>query len=100
MFKATDDIEKLVLIEIGPRFTMTPIKAFEGSLGGEALWQNPEYIGPSKLRSKKYESFQKKRDEKELAKSYKNHIIRTGRNPDAYLGDAFEESANDEESDE
>jgi len=57
MFKATDDIDKLVLIEIGPRFTLTPIKAFEGSLGGEALWQNDKYIGPSKLRSKKYESF-------------------------------------------
>lgn len=38
MFRATDDIEQLVLIEIGPRFTLTPIKAFDGSLGGEALW--------------------------------------------------------------
>lgn len=38
MFKSTDDISKLVLIEIGPRFTMNPIKAFEGSMGGEALW--------------------------------------------------------------
>ena len=31
-------IEKLVLIEIGPRFALNPIKAFEGSMGGEALW--------------------------------------------------------------
>jgi len=38
MFKSTDDISKLVLIEIGPRFTMNPIKAFEGIMGGEALW--------------------------------------------------------------
>jgi ribosome biogenesis protein BRX1 len=28
MFRAGDDISQLVLIEIGPRFTMTPIKAF------------------------------------------------------------------------
>ena len=40
MFKATDDISQLVLIEIGPRFSLTPIKGFEGSLGGEALYQN------------------------------------------------------------
>jgi len=57
MFKASDDIDKLVLIEIGPRFTLTPIKAFDGSLGGEALWQNGDYIGPTKMRSKKYETF-------------------------------------------
>jgi len=57
MFTAIDDIDKLVLIEIGPRFCLTPIKAFEGSLGGEALWQNENYIAPSKLRSKKYEAF-------------------------------------------
>ena len=46
MFKSTDDISKLVLIEIGPRFVMNPIKCFEGSMGGEALWQNPKYIAP------------------------------------------------------
>jgi ribosome biogenesis protein BRX1 len=75
MFKAVDDIDKLVLIEIGPRFTLTPIKAFEGSLSGEALWQNGEYIAPTKLRGKKYDSFQKKRDEKEFAKVYKKTIL-------------------------
>ena len=37
-FTKEDDIDKLVLIEIGPRFSMTPIKAFAGSLGGETLW--------------------------------------------------------------
>ena len=93
MFKATDDIDKLVLIEIGPRFTLTPIKAFEGSLGGEALWQNDKYIGPSKLRSKKYESFQKKRNEKIDAKSYKDQVIKEGRDPDAYLGEAFDDAS-------
>lgn len=38
IFTAKDDIEKLVLIEIGPRFALNPIKAFQGSMGGEALW--------------------------------------------------------------
>ena len=56
-FTEKDDIEKLVLIEIGPRFCMNPIKAFEGAMGGEALWQNPAYVAPAKLRSKKYDAF-------------------------------------------
>jgi ribosome biogenesis protein BRX1 len=56
-FTAEDDIEKLILIEIGPRFTMNPIKAFEGSMGGETLWQNEKYIAPTKQRSKRFESF-------------------------------------------
>lgn len=97
MFKASDDIEKLVLIEIGPRFAMTPIKAFEGSLGGEALWQNAEYIAPSKLRSKKYDAFQKKRETKELLKEYKETVLREGEDPDAYLEDAFEDESGSQE---
>jgi ribosome biogenesis protein BRX1 len=37
-FTETDDIEKLMLIEIGPRFCLQPIKAFDGTMGGDALW--------------------------------------------------------------
>ena len=97
MFKAGDDIQKLVLIEIGPRFTMTPIKCFEESLGGPALWQNHEYIAPTKLRSKRYEEFSKKRDKKLAQKDYYEQIRKDGKDPDAYLGNAFE-SSNSEES--
>lgn len=38
------------LAEIGPRFVMNPVKIFDGSFGGEALWENPEYVSPSKYR--------------------------------------------------
>lgn len=99
MFTKTDDIDKLVLIEIGPRFTLTPIKAFEGSLGGEALWQNGDYIAPTKLRSKKFESFIKKRDEKEEAKQYKDKVLAEGKHPDAYLENAFDGESSEESSD-
>ena len=78
MFKETDDPDSLVLIEIGPRMTLTPIKMFEESLGGEALWQNPAYITPAKKRGKGYARFtqlkqrdtmlMKKRDKKRLYK--------------------------------
>jgi ribosome biogenesis protein BRX1 len=54
-FTEKDDIEKLTLIEIGPRFTLVPIKIFDGTMGGDALWQNSTYITPGKLRSRKYD---------------------------------------------
>jgi ribosome biogenesis protein BRX1 len=37
-FKEDDDIEKLMLIEIGPRFCLHPIKVLDGALSGETLW--------------------------------------------------------------
>ena len=99
-FTAEDDIEKLVLIEIGPRFSMNPIKAFEGSMGGEALWQNAAYIAPAKLRGKKYDSFVKKRLDKESRKAEKHDVLKKGKDPESYLLDAFgsDESGNTSES--
>lgn len=38
------------LCEIGPRFVMNPVKIFEGSFGGEPLWENSDYVSPSKHR--------------------------------------------------
>jgi len=61
-FTADDDIEKMTLIEIGPRFSLNPIKLFDGSMGGDTIWQNPNFITPTKARSKKYAQFEKKRD--------------------------------------
>jgi len=63
-FTEKDDVEKLVLIEIGPRMTLQPIKMFDGSLGGKALWQNSAFIAPSKLRGKKVGEYLRKRDSK------------------------------------
>jgi len=69
---------------------MNLIKAFEGPMGGEALWQNASYIAPAKLRSKKYDAFQKKREQKEFRKEYKQTVIEEGRDPNSYLMDAFD----------
>ncbi|XP_076277278.1 ribosome biogenesis protein BRX1 homolog [Lasioglossum baleicum] len=38
------------LAEIGPRFVLNPVKIYNGSFGGEALWENPTYISPTKFR--------------------------------------------------
>ena len=63
-FTEKDDIEKLVLIEIGPRMTLQPIKIFDGSLGGRALWQNKSFITPNKQRGSKMGEYLRKRDGK------------------------------------
>ncbi|XP_067003290.2 ribosome biogenesis protein BRX1 homolog [Anabrus simplex] len=38
------------LVEIGPRFVLNPVKIFDGSFGGQTLWDNPFYVTPSKHR--------------------------------------------------
>ncbi|CAD7003890.1 ribosome biogenesis protein BRX1 homolog [Ceratitis capitata] len=38
------------LAEIGPRFVMNPVKIFEGSFTGKAIWENPNYVSPSRQR--------------------------------------------------
>nr|CAG4651891.1 EOG090X07MB [Triops cancriformis] len=38
------------MAEIGPRFVMNPIKLFEGSFGGQVLWENPDYVSPNMYR--------------------------------------------------
>ena len=63
-FTEKDDVEKLVLIEIGPRMTLQPIKVLGHSLGGATLWQNKAYITPNRVRSKGFNDYLAKRDEK------------------------------------
>jgi len=52
-----DDISKLQLVEIGPRFSMTIIRIFESSLGGKTLFSNPFYISPRDVIKKNYNAF-------------------------------------------
>lgn len=39
------------LVEIGPRFALTPIRMFEGSFGGPTLFANPEFVSPTAMRA-------------------------------------------------
>eukprot|EP00808_Paulinella_micropora_P010389 g70528.t1 len=40
-----------VLVEIGPRFVLNPIRIFEGSFSGATLWQSGTFVSPNTLRS-------------------------------------------------
>lgn len=39
--KGDVEADQPTLVEIGPRFVMTPIRIFEGSFGGATLYENP-----------------------------------------------------------
>ena len=39
------------LIEIGPRFVMTPIVILEGSFGGPKVYENAEFVSPNTVRA-------------------------------------------------
>ncbi|OIT27817.1 hypothetical protein A4A49_29557 [Nicotiana attenuata] len=45
------DLEKMTLVEVGPRFCLNPIKIFGGSFGGPTLYENPFYVSPNQIRS-------------------------------------------------
>jgi ribosome biogenesis protein BRX1 len=64
-FTEKDQLEGMNLVEIGPRFSLVPIKILEGCFTGETIWQNGKYITPAKIRSKKYGRYMKKRVQKE-----------------------------------
>ena len=42
---------KIKLVEIGPRFVLTPIVILESSFGGPVIYENKEFVSPNQLRS-------------------------------------------------
>lgn len=50
--KNTDGKETdISLVEIGPRFVLTPIVIQEGSFGGPIIYENKEFVSPNQVRS-------------------------------------------------
>ncbi|KAG0245328.1 Brix domain-containing protein [Mortierella sp. GBAus27b] len=45
------DTTDLTLVEIGPRFVMNPIRVFDGSFGGQTVFENPEFVSPNVARA-------------------------------------------------
>lgn len=70
--------------------TLQPIKVLDKSLGGSTLWQNKAYITPNRARSKGFNDYLAKRDEKADRKRGRSKLVTEGRDDDSYLSDAFE----------
>jgi ribosome biogenesis protein BRX1 len=49
--KGKDGQPEVSLVEIGPRFVLTPIVILEGSFGGPVIYENKEYVSPNQVRS-------------------------------------------------
>ncbi|EEP79274.1 ribosome biogenesis protein BRX1 [Uncinocarpus reesii 1704] len=48
--RGKDGLPHLSLVEIGPRFVLTPIVILEGSFGGPVIYENREYVSPNQVR--------------------------------------------------
>ncbi|KAL3128509.1 Brx1p nucleolar protein required for biogenesis [Cryptosporidium hominis] len=46
-----NNVDKQVLIEIGPRFVLEPILILDGTFSGQVLYRNPDYKSPTLLRN-------------------------------------------------
>lgn len=42
---------QISLVEIGPRFVLTPIVILESSFGGPVIYENKEFVSPNQVRS-------------------------------------------------
>lgn len=64
--KSKDGQPEVSLVEIGPRFVLTPIVILEGSFGGPVIYENKEYVSPNQVRSEirmsKAARYSKRRD--------------------------------------
>lgn len=59
----------IILVEVGPRFCLTPIVIQEGSFGGPVIYQNRMFVSPNQLRAdlrkdRKYHSRSEQRVER------------------------------------
>ncbi|EEH17257.1 hypothetical protein PABG_07344 [Paracoccidioides brasiliensis Pb03] len=43
-------LDIISLVEIGPRFVLTPIVILEGSFGGPVIYENKEFVSPNQVR--------------------------------------------------
>lgn len=46
-----DEQTEIQLVEIGPRFVLTPILVLEGSFNGAKIYENKEYVSPNLVRA-------------------------------------------------
>lgn len=80
------------LSEVGPRFVMNPVKLFAGSFTGETLWENPDYISPSKTR----QTIKKRAKDKYVSRIDQKAKQEANRPTEAYEDDGLDIFGGDE----
>jgi len=67
-YQIIKDQEDPMLVEIGPRLVLTPIKVFEEVMGGAVIYKSGTYESPKK-RKRNPEEFERKREKLERKKA-------------------------------
>ncbi|OMJ67840.1 hypothetical protein SteCoe_34889 [Stentor coeruleus] len=83
-FEITQGNEDIALVEIGPRFVLTPIKILSGLISGETLYKNGNYVRP---REKALDSSVWNGSDKKMKKKRKIEFVGNPEEPS--LGDAY-----------
>lgn len=84
---AKGGLDKMTLIEVGPRFCLHPIKIFNRSFGGQVIYENPFYISPNVVRSQEKRAKAGKYVKKVKAKQRrKTHVMTNQLEPDELAG--------------
>ncbi|BDD55855.1 Ribosome bioproteinsis protein brx1 [Monascus purpureus] len=87
--KGKKGLPDISLVEIGPRFVLTPIVILEGSFGGPVIYENKEYVSPNQVRRevrmKKASRYSQRRDNQtgRVAKRSELGLGEGGKKPDA-----------------
>ncbi|KAH7387719.1 hypothetical protein KP509_16G037900 [Ceratopteris richardii] len=80
-------LDKMTLIEVGPRFCLHPIKILAGSFGGQIIYENPFYVSPNVVRSQEKRAKAGKYVKKVKAKQRrKTHLMMNQVEPDELAG--------------
>ncbi|CAK7219348.1 Ribosome bioproteinsis protein brx1 [Sporothrix bragantina] len=59
------------LVEIGPRFVLTPIVIQEGSFGGPIIYENKQFVSPNQMRSE----LRKQKSERHSGRADREHEL-------------------------
>jgi ribosome biogenesis protein BRX1 len=82
------------LIEIGPRFVITPIRIFDGSFGGQTLYLNPRYVSPNETRKDAKENKRDRYVSRKFAQSARStrkevNVLPEDKFADVFAGQSF-----------
>lgn len=76
--KKPSEQTELSLVEIGPRFVMTPIIILEGSFGGPVIYENKEFVSPnavrSEIRNRKAQKYNSRTEEKQRLETKRGEL--------------------------
>lgn len=79
----------MLLVEVGPRFVLNPIKIFAGSFGGAMLWENSTYVSPNVSRKELFKRKSSKYAGKVLSKAERKAYEAENRLEPDELADTF-----------